>query len=263
MSQATTHRVAPSAAPSTATLTARSLVVSYGHTAALKGISLDVGRGEVLAVTGPSGSGKSTLLLTLAGILTPDAGEVHWAGRCISTESEAARSRLRRTEFGVLFQFGQLVPELTAGENVALPLLLAGRKRCAALTAARTWLDRFGVAELADTRPSNMSGGQAQRVAVARAMVSEPLILFADEPTGALDTLAGDHVMTQLMRVVREVRTTVILVTHDARVAAYADREVRVLDGALDRHPSTPSSPGPTITGDADGSSADAETDVL
>jgi len=133
----------------------------------------------------------------------------------------------------VLFQFGQLVPELTAEENVALPLLLSGRRRGAATTAATTWLDRFGMADLAKVRPPEMSGGQAQRVAVARAMVTEPEVLFADEPTGALDTLAGEQVMTQLVRVAREAGTTVVLVTHDARIAAYGDREVVVRDGVL------------------------------
>lgn len=221
------------AAPATA-LSARSLVVSYGRTPALRGVSLDLGRGEILALTGASGSGKSTLLLCLAGILTPDVGEVQFRDRCISAESEASRSRLRRSVFGVLFQFGQLVPELTAAENVALPLLLAGRRRRSAVTAARTWLERFGVEELADIRPPEMSGGQAQRVAVARAMVTEPEVLFADEPTGALDSLAGEQVMTQLVRVAREADTTVVLVTHDASIAAYGDREVQLRDGALE-----------------------------
>jgi len=216
-------------------LSARSIVYSYGHTPALRGVSVELRRGEILAVTGPSGSGKSTLMLCLAGIITPDAGEVRYAGRAISAASESARSRLRRTEFGVLFQFGQLVPELTAAENVALPLLLAGRKRSAAMTAATNWLERFGVADLARSRPPEMSGGQGQRVAVARAMVTEPTVLFADEPTGALDALAGEQVMTQLVRVARESGTSVVLITHDAKIAAYGDREIVVRDGMLDQ----------------------------
>lgn len=214
-------------------LSARSIVYSYEHTPALRGVSVDLRRGEILAVTGPSGSGKSTLLLCLSGILTPDAGEVHYSGRRISHESESLRSRLRRTEFGVLFQFGQLVPELTATENVALPLLLAGRKRSAAVATATNWLDRFGVADLARARPPEMSGGQSQRVAVARAMVTEPNVLFADEPTGALDALSGEQVMTQLVRVAREAETSVVIVTHDAKIAAYGDREIVVRDGML------------------------------
>lgn len=234
MNRTSTTEPAPShLGPDSRVLRARSLVVSYGRTAALRGVTLNVRRGEILAVTGPSGSGKSTLLLTLAGILVPDAGEVHFGDRCITAENEASRSRLRRNQFGVLFQFGQLVPELTAEENVALPLLLSGRRRGAAVAAATTWLDRFGMADLAKVRPPEMSGGQAQRVAVARAMVTEPEVLFADEPTGALDTLAGEQVMTQLVRVAREAGTTVVLVTHDARTAAYGDREVVVRDGVL------------------------------
>jgi len=215
-------------------ISARSVVKSYGNSPALRGVSLTAARGDVLAVTGPSGSGKSTLLSCLAGILRPDAGEVRFAGRRIDTDNEAARSALRRREFGVLFQFGQVVPELTAQENVALPLLLSGVRRREAMTAARSWLDRFGVADLADQRPPQMSGGQAQRVAVARAMVTEPEVLFADEPTGALDTLAGEQVLDQLMRVARDGGTTVLLVTHDAKVAAYADREIVIRDGMVD-----------------------------
>ncbi|WP_446217831.1 ABC transporter ATP-binding protein [Micromonospora sp. IBHARD004] len=215
-------------------LEARGVVKAYGRTPALGGVTLDVAEGEIVAVTGPSGCGKSTLLHCLAGILRPDAGEVTWRGARIDTWSEAARSRLRRTEFGVLFQFGQLVAELTAAENVALPLLLAGTGRREARTAALTWLERLGVAEVADVRPGEMSGGQQQRCATARALVTEPRVLFADEPTGALDTLAGEQVLTQLVRLAREQRTTVVLVTHEPRIAAYADREVVLRDGRVD-----------------------------
>ena len=227
----------------TPTLSARSLVLSYGSTPALRGISLDLAPGEVLAVTGPSGSGKSTLLLCLSGILRPDAGEVRYGHKRIDGLSEGQRAELRRGEFGVLFQFGQLVPELSAVENVALPLLLSGVKRAAARTAGLAWLDRFGVADLADQRPGQMSGGQQQRVAVARSLVTEPRVLFADEPTGALDTLSGEAVLAQLVRVAREARTTVLLVTHDATVAAYGDREIVVRDGLLDED-AEPARPG-------------------
>ena len=215
-------------------LEARGVVRAYGRTPALRGVTLDVAEGEILAVTGPSGCGKSTLLHCLAGILRPDAGEVIWRGKPIHTWPEAARSRLRRTEFGVLFQFGQLVAELTAAENVALPLLLAGTGRREARTAALTWLERLGVAEVADVPPGEMSGGQQQRCALARALVTEPRVLFADEPTGALDTLTGEQVLTQLVRLAREQRTTVVLVTHEPRIAAYADREVTLRDGMVD-----------------------------
>ncbi len=216
-------------------LEARGVVRAYGPTPALRGVTLDVAEGEIVAVTGPSGCGKSTLLHCLAGILRPDAGQVTWRGERIDLWSESARSRLRRTEFGVLFQFGQLVAELTAAENVALPLLLAGTGRRAARTAALTWLERLGVAEVADVRPGEMSGGQQQRCATARALVTEPRVLFADEPTGALDTLTGEQVLTQLVRLAREQRTTVVLVTHEPRIAAYAEREVTLRDGVVDR----------------------------
>ena len=216
-------------------LSARGVVKAYGPTPALRGVTLDIAEGEIVAVTGPSGCGKSTLLHCLAGILRPDAGEVSWRGERLDTRSEAARSKLRRTEFGVLFQFGQLVAELTAAENVALPLLLAGTGRREARTAALTWLERLGVAEVADVPPGEMSGGQQQRCALARALVTEPRVLFADEPTGALDTLSGEQVLTQLVRLAREQRTAVVLVTHEPRIAAYADREVTLRDGAVDR----------------------------
>ncbi|MEV4620412.1 ABC transporter ATP-binding protein [Asanoa sp. NPDC049573] len=215
-------------------LRARGVVKSYGPTPALRGVSIDIAEGEIVAVTGPSGCGKSTLLHCLAGILRPDAGEVTYGEHRLDTWSERMRARLRRTEFGVLFQFGQLVPELTAAENVALPLLLAGTGRREARTAAVQWLDRLGVAELADTRPGEMSGGQQQRCATARALVTEPRVLFADEPTGALDSRTSEQLLGQLVRVVRDQRTTVVLVTHDATVAGYADREVSLRDGALD-----------------------------
>lgn len=230
----TSTHLSPTEPGSGEVIGARSIVKSYGNSPALRGVSLSARRGDVLAITGPSGSGKSTLLLCLAGILRPDAGEVRFGGRRIDADNEAARSALRRRQFGVLFQFGQVVPELTARENVALPLLLSGVGRREAMTAARSWLDRFGVADLADQRPPQMSGGQAQRVAVARAMVTEPEVLFADEPTGALDTLAGEQVLDQLIRVARDGGTTVLLVTHDAKVAAYADREIVIRDGMVD-----------------------------
>ncbi|MGW0432554.1 ABC transporter ATP-binding protein [Micromonospora sp. NPDC003197] len=216
-------------------LQARGVVRSYGQTAALRGVTLDIAEGELVAVTGPSGCGKSTLLHCLAGILRPDSGEVTYRGHRIDTWSEGARSKLRRTEFGVLFQFGQLVAELTAAENVALPLLLAGTGRREARTAALSWLDRLAVADLADKRPGEMSGGQQQRCATARALVTEPRVLFADEPTGALDTLSGEQVLGHLVRLAREQRTTVVLITHDARVAGYTDREIMLRDGVIDQ----------------------------
>jgi putative ABC transport system ATP-binding protein len=220
-------------APAAPVLRARGLVKRFGQTEALRGIDVEVGRGEILAVVGPSGSGKSTLLHCLAGILAPDVGSVELDGRRIDDLGEAERSRLRRTDFGFVFQFGQLVPELPAVENAALPLLLDGRSRGDALAAAQGWLDRLGLNGLGDRRPGEMSGGQAQRVALARALVVEPRVVFADEPTGSLDSLAGEQVMNLLTGVARTDGVTVVLVTHEPRVAAYADREIVVRDGRV------------------------------
>ncbi len=189
--------------------------------------------GEILAVMGPSGSGKSTLLHCLAGILVPDSGQVLFAGGRIDTLPEAQRSALRRDRFGFVFQFGQLVPELTAEENVALPLLLGGMRRDQALSRARAWFARLGLDGLERRRSGELSGGQAQRVALARGLVAEPDVVFADEPTGSLDSLAGEQVMELLSNAAREQGTTVVLVTHDPRVAAYADREIVVRDGKV------------------------------
>jgi putative ABC transport system ATP-binding protein len=188
----------------------RALVKSFGRTPALNRASVSVASGEILAVMGPSGSGKSTLLHCLAGIFTPDAGEVLFDRRRIDSLGEKRRSELRRTDFGFVFQFGQLVPELTVEDNIALPLLLGGTGRRDAYAAARSWLPRLGLDDLGGRRTGEVSGGEAQRVALARALVHQPKVLFADEPTG-----------------------TVVLVTHEARVAAYADRLVLVRDGRV------------------------------
>ncbi|MFG2105217.1 ABC transporter ATP-binding protein [Micromonospora chersina] len=212
---------------------ARDISLSFGETPALRGASVLVEPGEIVAIMGPSGSGKTTLLHCLAGILVPDKGEIHFDGRRIDTLSETRRSVLRRDEFGFVFQFGQLVPELTAEENVALPLLLRGVKRAAALKEARPWFERLGLGGLERRRSGELSGGQAQRVALARGLVARPGALFADEPTGALDSLTGEQVMDLLVSSAREQGTTVVLVTHEARVAAYADRQVIVRDGKV------------------------------
>jgi putative ABC transport system ATP-binding protein len=212
---------------------ARGVTLSFGQTPALRGASLAVSRGEILAVMGPSGSGKSTLLHCLAGILVPDAGEIHFAGRRVDTLPEQERSTLRRDRFGFVFQFGQLVPELTAEENVALPLLLGGIRRAEALTRTRPWFERLGLAGTERRRSGELSGGQGQRVALARGLVADPEVLFADEPTGSLDSLTGEHVMELLVAAAREQGTTVVLVTHEPRVAAYANREVIVRDGKV------------------------------
>ncbi|MFF9128665.1 ABC transporter ATP-binding protein [Streptomyces sp. NPDC014806] len=218
-------------APAGSLLAADGLRKVYGPTVALDGASFSIHPGEVVAVMGPSGSGKSTLLHCLAGIVTPDEGTITYAGRELSAMSDSERSALRRSEFGFVFQFGQLVPELTCVENVALPMRLNGASRKEAERAALGWMERLEVDDLRNKRPGEVSGGQGQRVAVARALVTDPRVVFADEPTGALDSLNGERVMELLTDAARSANAAVVLVTHEARVAAYSDREVVVRDG--------------------------------
>ncbi|KOX21278.1 MULTISPECIES: ABC transporter ATP-binding protein [unclassified Streptomyces] len=214
-------------------LVATGLDKAYGPTPALAGADFSLRAGEVVAVMGPSGSGKSTLLHCLAGIVRPDAGTITYDGRELTALSDRERSSLRRTDFGFVFQFGQLVPELTCVENVALPLRLDGEKRKAAEARAVEWLARLEVDTVAAKRPGEISGGQGQRVAVARALVTAPRVIFADEPTGALDSLNGERVMSLLTEASRDTGAAVVLVTHEARVAAYSDREIVVRDGRV------------------------------
>ena len=224
--------------PPACLIEARQVVRSFGQTPALRGADLAVAGGEIVAVMGPSGSGKSTLLHCLAGIFKPDSGEIWFDGQRVDQLDEGQRTKLRRNTFGFVFQFGQLVPELSTADNVALPLLLnrVGRKR--AYERAVYWLGRLGLEGLEGRRSGELSGGQAQRVALARALVTEPRVVFADEPTGSLDSLTGEAVMNLIVDSARAEGTTVVLVTHDARVAAFADREVMVRDGlVINRQP--------------------------
>lgn len=214
-------------------LQAKDIKKSFGLTPALRGADLEVKRGEILAIMGTSGSGKSTLLHCLAGIFKPDSGEVWFDGQRLDQMNEEKRTRLRRTSFGFVFQFGQLVPELTAEDNVALPLLLNKVNRSKAYKTADSWFPKLGIESMEKHRTGEMSGGQSQRVALARALAIEPKVLFADEPTGSLDSLSSEQVMELLVSAAREQGTTVILVTHDPRIAAYADREVTVRDGTV------------------------------
>ncbi|MFG2990209.1 ABC transporter ATP-binding protein [Streptomyces sp. NPDC048257] len=217
--------------PAGSLLAATDLRKAYGANQALDGAEFSIHPGEIVAVMGPSGSGKSTLLHCLGGIVTPDSGSITYAGRELATMSDAERSALRRTEFGFVFQFGQLVPELTCVENVALPLRLTGVKRREAQRTALHWMERLHVEDLAAKRPGEVSGGQGQRVAVARALVTQPRVIFADEPTGALNSLGGELVMQLLTEAVRSASAALVLVTHETRVAAYSDREIVVRDG--------------------------------
>lgn len=217
--------------PAGSLLTAQDLRKAYGPTTALDGAEFSIHPGEVVAVMGPSGSGKSTLLHCLAGIVMPDSGSITYNGREVTAMGDAERSALRRSEFGFVFQFGQLVPELTCVENVALPLRLNGSSRKEAERTALAWMERLEVDDLRKKRPGEVSGGQGQRVAVARSLVTNPRVVFADEPTGALDSFNGERVMELLTDAARSANTAVVLVTHEARVAAYSDREIVVRDG--------------------------------
>lgn len=214
-------------------ISARKIIKSFGKTKALRGVSLDVMPGEVLAIMGPSGSGKSTLLHSLAAITVVDEGKITLHGERIDTMSDARRSVLRRTEFGFVFQFSQLVPELSVIDNVALPLLLNGVRRKDAYSKAKKWVATVGLGGKENSLPGELSGGQAQRVAIARAMVIEPKVLFADEPTGSLDSLNSQRVMELFISTAKQHGTTVIMVTHEPTIAAYADREIVVRDGII------------------------------
>jgi len=206
----------------------------YGRTVALRGADLTVQSGETVAVTGPSGCGKSTLLHVAAGIVLPRAGRVRLLGNDLGALDDAARTRLRRERLGIVLQFGQLVPDLSVLDNVALPLLLCGARRASARIDAERWLDRVGMVAERDAVPAELSGGEEQRVAVARALVGDPAVVLADEPTGSLDTIGGERLLDLLLAAARERGAAVVLVTHDNVVAARADREVRLRDGVVE-----------------------------
>lgn len=212
---------------------AREVCLAYRGAPALEGCSLSVAAGERVALMGPSGSGKSSLLHCLAGVLTPDSGSVLFDGVDLAGVSEVRRSRLRLQRMGVVFQFGDLVPELPLVENVMLPAQLLGMSSRRARAAAMTLLERLGVAEVADRRAGSVAGGQAQRAAVARALIHEPAVVFADEPTGALDTVTAELVLDALVDLSNEAGAALVVVTHDHQVAAHLDRLVTIRDGRV------------------------------
>ena len=200
---------------------------------ALRGVSLDVRKGELTAVMGPSGSGKSTLMHILAGLDRPTSGEVTIAGAKLSTLNDNELTKLRRKHIGFVFQFFNLLPMLDAEENVVLPLSIAGEK------PDKAWVDellkRVGLADRRSHRPSELSGGQQQRVAIGRALVNKPTIIFADEPTGNLDSKTSGEILELLEHSVRELDQTIVMVTHEARAAAIADRILFLDDGVIVR----------------------------
>lgn len=214
-------------------LTGRGLHKHFGPTHALRGVDIDIYPGQTIAIMGPSGSGKSTLLHVLAGVLTPEEGRVDFAGQELSALDEERRCQLRLENFGFVFQFGQLLPDLSALDNVVLPLLLAKHSRRTATRQAAKLLAELGLAEHQTKYPAQLSGGQAQRVAVARALALRPRVLFADEPTGSLDSLAAEHTMEAFLNAVRATNTALVLVTHDPRTAAWAEREITMRDGRI------------------------------
>lgn len=216
-----------------ARITGKNLALAFGQTRALAGVDVEVHPGEVLAVMGPSGSGKSTLLHVLAGILKPDSGEVTYNGKRLDKMSSRNRDAVRLSEFGFVFQFGDLIPELSLAENVALPLLMTGMRRKRSMRRAVDMLERLEIADVADHSAAQASGGQVQRAAVARALINRPSVVFADEPTGALDTVTGELVLNALVDLAREHDSSVVLVTHAVDVAAVSDREIIIRDGRI------------------------------
>lgn len=213
---------------------ARGLNRTYGNgpdaVHALRDVDLSIGAGEFVAIMGPSGSGKSTLLHLLGGLDRPDSGEARVEGESLVDLDDEALAHLRRRRIGFVLQFFNLFPLLSARENVAFPLLLDGRDD--ALVRADAALDRVGLSGRGTHRPGQLSGGEQQRVAVARSLVTEPAVVLADEPTGSLDTLAGEDVL-RLLRAAADDGHSVLLITHDAPAAAYADRVVRLRDGSV------------------------------
>jgi putative ABC transport system ATP-binding protein len=206
---------------------------AYGSTKALDGVDLDIRAGDSIAIMGPSGSGKTTLMQVLAGIITPDSGIVRLRGTQVQGLSEERRAKLRRTDYGFVFQSGQLLAELTAVENVALPLMVAGTPRRQAVADAQQWFEPLGLAGREGQRPGELSGGQMQRVAIARALVARPGIVFADEPTGALDQETGADVLRLLTQTHQRSGAALVVITHDPQIARWCQRVVEVRDGQI------------------------------
>ena len=211
----------------------RDITKSFTQQRVLEGISLTVSDGESVAIMGPSGSGKSTLLHCMSGVLVPDQGEVLFDGHDVAAMSDAERSRLRLEHFGFIFQDGQLLPELTATENVALPQIMRGVPRSQAHDEAIDMLTRLGLGAYVDRYPGQLSGGQGQRVAIARALAGPPSVVFADEPTAALDQATGHEVMQQIVAVCQKFGVTLVVVTHDPKIADWCSRRVEIRDGLI------------------------------
>jgi putative ABC transport system ATP-binding protein len=215
----------------------KNLTKTYGSGAtavtALDHVNIKIDHGEFVAIMGPSGCGKSTLLHLLGGLDTPSKGDVIIDGAAIAEMPDDQLTEMRRRRIGFVFQFFNLIPVLSAGENAALPLTLDGVRPAEAEDKAREWLGRFGLSERLSSRPDQLSGGEQQRVAMARALVAEPTLILADEPTGNLDTRSGDEIAALLRQVSKDYKRTIVMVTHDPRIAAYADRIIFLKDGLV------------------------------
>lgn len=216
-------------------ISARGLTKHFedGRIRAVNGLDMEVAAGESVAICGPSGCGKTTLLNLIAGIDRPDAGTLNVGGCCLTELSSSAEDEFRRSVVGLVFQLHNLLPNLTALENVQIPMIAAGRPPGQRRDRAQSLLERIGLADRANARPPTLSGGERQRVAIARAMANEPRLLLADEPTGALDSKNGRLLLDLLSQLQRDTNTTLVLVTHDAHVASHADRTLQMLDGRI------------------------------
>ena len=206
---------------------------SFGSLQVLKGISLNIDRGEVVSITGPSGAGKTTLLQIMGSLDKPDGGKVLYDGQDITRMSEKEISAFRNKHIGFVFQFHQLLPEFTALENISIPMLIAGQGMRQANARAKELLQLLGLADRADHKPSELSGGEKQRIAVARALANQPDVILADEPSGSLDTKNKEELHKLFFSLRDQLGQTFVIVTHDESLAAMTDRTIRLLDGSI------------------------------